>query len=1222
VAGRPERPLDPNDGPVERLACELRRLRQEAGSPTYRAMARRAGCGASTLSQAASGERLPTLPVLLAYVRACGGEPQPWERRWRQAAREAAGRPAQAGTDRPYLGLERFGPDDRHLFFGRDAAVAGLLARVHAHRLVALVGASGSGKSSLLRAGLVPALRGDASPGRRPATVRILTPGPHPAAHLDALTPRQAAGDTVVLVDQFEEVFTLCTDAAERAAFLDALPAATAPGGRLRVVLAVRADFFGRCAEHQGLAAALPAATVLLPPMGEAELREAVVRPAAATGLIVERSLTARIVREVAGEPGGLPLMSHALLETWRRRRGRALTEEMYEAAGGIRGAVAATAESVYAGFSPAEQEAARRILLRLVTPGEGAQDTRRPTDRAELETGSAVTGRVLERLVRARLLTLDGDVADLAHEVLLTAWPRYRAWIEEDRERLRLHRRLTEAARTWQSLDGDPGALYRGTRLAAAEDAFARDGGGLCGLERSFLRASLAARDEEARAAARTSRRLRALTATLSVLLVLAVTAGLLAWGQSRAGARQRRAAVAAGQVALSRQLAAQSTVLMAADPDLASLLAVQAYRTSPTREATAALYPAAARPLLRRFGGHGGAVAAVVLSRDGGTLATAGDDGTLLWGTATGARFRSLPGQFGTVTSLAFSPDGAVLATGSRNGIVQLWSLATGTDFATLDADGSWTTALVFGPDGTLATGGSDGTVRLWDAAGHRTVRRFTAGGGPVGALAFGPDGRTLAAGGRDGTVRLWRTASRAPGPPLAGRAGPVVALAFGRGGRTLVAGGRGGTLRVWDAATRTTRAAFPARAGRAGPLALSPDGRTLATGGGDGTVRLWDTTTGTVRASFAGHSGPVDALAFGADGETLATGGHDATAGLWSTAPHTTVTTADGDVGPVDTAAFSPDGKLYATGGQDGTVRLWDTATGSRRAVLARGGSPVKRMAFSPNGGLLAAGSADGTVQLWDTTTGRRRRRFDAVGPIAALTFSPCGRTLATTASFGKVQLWNVATGGKPRGVGGTGAVFSAAFSPDGRWIAVGTDNGSAQVWDVETGRLVKTPHAGTGLVVSVAFSPDGRTLAAGDDQGVVRLWRLAAGGTRATLPGNPRGLLSIAYGHDGRTLAVAGQDGTIDLWDVATRRIRTTLTGRIGPLASVAFARRGHRLAAVGRHGTVRTWDVDLPGADASVRRICAALHRDFTPEERAGYLGGLAFPPVCGPRSPG
>lgn len=331
--GRPERPLDPAAGPVQRFAYELRKLRGGAGGPTYRTMAADGRYSAPTLSAAASGEKLPSLPVTLAYVAACGGDPADWELRWREAA--AADEPAPGGPERsPYPGLGRLEPGDH--FFGRADLVADLVRLTGRRRFVAVVGASGSGKSSLLRAGLIPALRMGENP--RPAAIRILTPGGQPVrTHSARVTPdgeqrgSADAGDTVVVVDQFEELFTLCHDPAERAEFIDLLLT-----GGARVVVAVRADFYGRCAEHRPLADALRDATLLVGPMARAQLREAVVGPATAERLIVERALTARVVADVADEPGGLPLMAHALREVWRRRRGRTLTLAAYEAVGGV----------------------------------------------------------------------------------------------------------------------------------------------------------------------------------------------------------------------------------------------------------------------------------------------------------------------------------------------------------------------------------------------------------------------------------------------------------------------------------------------------------------------------------------------------------------------------------------------------------------------------------------------------------------------------------------------------------------------------------------------------------------------------------------------------------------------------------------------------------------------------------------------------------------------
>ncbi|WP_443064493.1 helix-turn-helix domain-containing protein [Streptomyces sp. NBC_00582] len=544
--GRPERPLDPTAGPVQRLAHEMRKLRRAAGSPSYRVMAKAVGFSASTLSQAAAGARMPSLVVLQGYVRACGGDPGEWEVRWKEAEAETHQVPAEEVDDvpAPYRGLARFEPEDRHSFFGRERVADRVGELVRGHRFAVLFGSSGSGKSSLLRAGLIPRLQEEIAARACPVTLRILTPGPTPATtygHL--LAPADDEPESWVVVDQFEEVFTLCLDPRERARFLDMLLAARDPAVRLRVLVAVRADFYARCAEHRGLAEALRGAGLRLDPMTAEELQKAVVGPARAAGYMVERALTARLVDETLDEPGGLPMLSHVLLETWRRRKGRMLTLAGYEAAGGVHGAIAETAEEVYGGLSPDQARAARHLVLRMVEPGQGTPDTRRPLTRGELDAWADLdVPVVVERLTRARLLTADEDMVQLAHEALITGWPRLHGWIEEDRERLRHHRMLADAARTWREHDRDPGALYRGTRLARAEELFPDHGSdpALTEPERDFLTAALDVREAERRAAARISRRHRILTVALFAVLAVTLLAAFGGWYEYETNQRQ----------------------------------------------------------------------------------------------------------------------------------------------------------------------------------------------------------------------------------------------------------------------------------------------------------------------------------------------------------------------------------------------------------------------------------------------------------------------------------------------------------------------------------------------------------------------------------------------------------------------------------------------------------------------------------------------------------
>jgi WD40 repeat protein len=1246
VAGRREVPVDPGAGPVQRFAFELRKLRTEAGGLTYRAMATRAGYSITTLSQAAGGEQLPTLPVALAFAGACGGDLAEWESRWHLAVEEAAAfAPENEGTHTapPYRGLARFETGDSGLFFGRDRLTAELAALLGRRRFAAVFGPSGIGKSSLLRAGLIPLLRESRERGSRLSGIRILTPGDRLARTHELLrqasTPGDdaATGDTLVVVDQFEEVFTLCHDPAERNRFIDLLLTSRDPGSRLRVLIAVRADFYGRCAEHRALAEALGDANLLAGPMSPAELREVVVKPAAAAGLTVERALTARLVEEITDAPGGLPLLSHVLLETWRRRRGKTLTLAGYEAAGGLDGAIAKTAEEVYGRFTEAEAATARRVLLRLITPGDGTPDTRRPADRAELEatgTGREEAAEVLEALTRARLLTLDGPAVDLAHEALITAWPRLRGWIEEDRDRLRAHRQLTEAARTWEELGRDAGALYRGSRLATAREYFGgpRHTDDLTDREAAFLAAGISALDQEERARARTTRRLRVLVGSLACLLALALTATAVAYWQ-------RRSALDAQRDGLSRQLAAQSAALLDSDTDLASLLAIKAYRTSPTREATRSLYAAAAVPLEHRLTGHTTTVSALAYSPDGETLASGAFDGTVrLWDPATGRTRKVLtaPGDKDDpafVRTLAFGPDGRTLAT-SGNDDARLWNPETGrvrASVAVREPDDDNMAAVGFDRAGRALAVTESGQVL--DVAGGRVTTTLR---GPTGlemAVAFAPGGRTLATSTRDRTAQLWDLATGRVLVTLRSGTGVVSSLAFSRDGKTLATGTEDGTVHLWNVSDGKQRTTLTSASSRVESMVFAPDGTTLAAGSYDGTVRLWDLATGRARTTLTGHTSPVMATAFSPDGTELATGNEADRFGdggvvavrLWRTGAARPRLTLDVPGDRLTAVAFGPDGRTVATGSDEatartrvgkGVVRLWDAATGRTAATFARP-FPVEVAAFSPDGRTLAL--LDDGARLWDI----RSRRTRATLPgrfFSALVYSPDGRTLVTLGE--ELVLWDAATG-RPRVKRRAKESHTAlAFSPAGDAFAtaVGRD-GTIQLRDPATGdvRSTLTDPAGRATpedvgrnavvlfrqVESMAFSRDGRTLASAESDGTVRLWNTVTGELDATLTASlTDGPVEVAFSPDGRTLATAAF-GEVRLWDTDTRYARASLPGGDG--TRPAFSPDGRTLAIGDSDHRVRLWNVSLPRPDQAVTGICRAVHRELTRQERALYL---------------
>lgn len=1084
--GRREKPLDPGLGAVQRFAYELRKLRGEAGTPTYRAMARQAGYSGPTLSAAAAGERLPTLPVVRAYVIACGGDPGEWERRWKEAVAEEGETRVSEGADEepcPYPGLARFGTGEGEHFHGRGELVDALVRLVGRARITAVVGASGSGKSSLLRAGLIPAVREGGANGVRPAAIRLLTPGPQPARTHEALfTPYSGggsgsgSGDTLLVVDQFEELFTLCADPAERARFLGQLLAAADPANRLRVVLAVRADFYGRCADHGPLAEVLRDSTLLVGPMTPAQLRAAVVRPAAARRIVVERALTARIVSDVAGEPGGLPLMAHALREVWRRRTGKNLTLAAYEAVGGVQGAVAHTAEAAYADCTPAEASAARALLLRLVSPGDGTEDTRRPLDRTELDA-DPTTLRVLERLVRARLLTVDEDTVELAHEALIGAWPRLHGWVDESRDRLRLHRRLTEAARSWAELERDAGALYRGVRLTEAREAFG-DGeeggvvvragvvqgdvdqrevvqgdvvqgdvvqGELSRLERDFLAASVAAYEQGRRAATRAARRLRTLTVGLAVLLCLAVVAGATAWRQSDVSARQRDEAEA-------RSAAALADTLRATEPRTAMRLALAAWRTADLPETRQALRTAAAQSEQDVFTQpeEGGRAlnAPAWLSRDGRTLTTVVHDKVVQWDVPTHRRIRSVERPGLSENVLGVGPDGRFVAYRGPGGKdVLIGGLADGTT-RRLEIGSRLDTDVAFGDSGrTLLVrrrepGADDGraTLDLWDLRRQRVVLRYERGSDDGAMPVLSRDDRHIAWCDQDGArLRVLDVATErlvgGPVPRAVQRAVCQGDLTFTADQRAVAAGTSDG-IRTWDFHARRERPLLPLAGGAhvvefVGAYALT---------WGPGTVAVWRTDlpapaddsprepllTYPVQAVTIGDfrlDPEEDVLRYREGGRTSAVrtlslhGLMDD--GAWRDRPPSEepspVTAGDENVVAVD-----PTGRTALT--YEGT--LVDAATGKpRKEVGGTGGAGgvqgedyLTRAAFSPDGTYLAAADPQGRLTLWDAHDWRRlavlRGSGSTTHPVN-LVFSAEGSLLAGSASDGSVQIWETAT-----------------------------------------------------------------------------------------------------------------------------------------------------------------------------------------------------------------
>jgi WD40 repeat protein len=1125
----------------------------------------------------------------------------------------------------PYKSLNYFTQEDAVFFYGRTALTDELIDKVRTENFIAVLGASGSGKSSVLRAGLLYQLkRGQKLSGSdRWKYYDPFTPGEHPFESLqnaiggslvdlplesgierwvEQLTQLIASLEherVVLVVDQFEECFTMCQGSEEQEKererfFACLLGAVEQSKNKLCLVLGMRADFLGRCAEYGELAHKIDQHLVTVKPMTRTEIEEAISKPAELVGLQVEKALVTKMTGDVVGSPGSLPLLQYTLTELWNQAQSGSnrnwLQLNSYEVLGGIEGTLPKRANEVYQNLPPEQQPVAKRIFLELTQIGEISDSRRRVflEDLINKQHSWQLLSEVKDRLVAGRLITADAIsskdasnsqkqeqkvLLDIVHESLIRHWQELRQWVEKHQVALEIERRIEARARGWSSngkID-DPGLLLKGATLTEAEVFLQEYGdlGLLDGVAEEYIKFSQDVRDREEEdqekqiaqlKQALTESQLREQSARVLNLLPVQPLEGLVLAIQTMGLNLDNLPADALNSV---KNLAKYPGKILGSVQHSLHI-AMDIGRVSIP-------YP------------HRHWVYCVAFSPDGQYIVSGSEDKTVrLWNLQGNPVGQPFQGHDDAVLSVAFSPDGQYVVSGSEDKTVRLWNLQGHLIRQLFQGYEDFITSVAFSPDGQYIVSGSNyGTLRLWDIEGNPHRQSFQGHEYFITSVAFSPDGQYIVSGSRDNTVRLWDIEGNPMGQPFQGHDAAVNSVAFSPDGQIIVSGSRDETVRLWDIEGNPIGQPFQGHDAAVNSVAFSPDGQMIVTGSDDKTVRLWDIEGNPQDQPFQvfqDHQNSVYSVAFSPDGQYIVSGSRDSTLRLWDIECNPQGQSFQGHEGHVNSVAFRPDGQMVVSGSDDETVRLWGIDGNPICQPFKGHNDAVNSVAFSPDGQMVVSGSDDETVRLWDVDGNPIRQPFNGhYGAVNSVAFSPDGQMVVSGSEDRTVRLWNIE--GNPIGQpfkGHDAAVNSVAFSPDGQYIISGSRDNTVSLWDIKGNPIGQSFKEHRYFVNSVAFSPDGQMIITASEDKTLRLWDIKGNPIGQPFRGHEYSVSSVAFSPDGQRIVSGSSDNTLRLWDLQGNPIGQPLQGHKGSVSSVAFSADGQMIITGSEDKTLRLW----------------------------------------------